>query len=289
MKDAHALEREGAAAAAGLPALLADAETLAASLMAGVHGRRRPGAGETFWQYRDYADHDPASAVDWRQSARSPNRLFVRETEWETAATVRIWCGAGPSQNYTSGDWPTKAHRARVIAVALAVMLTRAGENVGALPPEEPARGGARGVMALAERLVAQVETDELPPLPPPRTTFAVFISDFYTPTEALLAQVAAIAASGVRSCFVALHDPAEETFPFDGRRVFSLPGGESRRFLFGDAAAVQSAYVTRRNAHRGTFSDQCARYGFPLLMHATHQPAAPVLAALHGAIGTGA
>jgi hypothetical protein len=44
--------------AAPLPALMADAQHLAATVLLGVHGRKRAGTGDEFWQYR------PAEAGD---------------------------------------------------------------------------------------------------------------------------------------------------------------------------------------------------------------------------------
>ncbi|HEY8874668.1 MAG TPA: hypothetical protein VIM52_16675, partial [Stellaceae bacterium] len=41
-------------AAAALPPLLVAAERIAATVAQGVHGRRRVGPGETFWQFRQY-------------------------------------------------------------------------------------------------------------------------------------------------------------------------------------------------------------------------------------------
>src|SRR5215211_8788207 len=70
-----------------LPALMVAADRVAATVIQGVHGRRRVGQGDAFWQYRPYRDGDSASQIDWRQSARS-RHLFVRETEWEAAASV---------------------------------------------------------------------------------------------------------------------------------------------------------------------------------------------------------
>ena len=49
--------------AAGLPSLLVQAERIAATVSQGVHGRRRVGAGETFWQFRRYQPGDPVSAI----------------------------------------------------------------------------------------------------------------------------------------------------------------------------------------------------------------------------------
>jgi len=283
LAEALALERAAGAAAARLPALLTEAERVAGTLMAGFHGRRRPGTGETFWQYRDYAEGDPASSVDWRQSARSPGRLFVRQTEWETAATIRIWCGGTESFDYASGE-TTKRWRADVAAVALALLLTRGGERVGPMAPGVPARSGRAGVMALAEGLLADPPRDALPPLPPEGATRLVYISDFHAPTEALLERLRAIRAAARPCHLVQVADPAEETFPFTGRTVFRSPGG-TERLLFGDAGAVADRYAAARAAHFEALGTTCAHYGWTLQRHVTGSSLAPTLSALHAAM----
>ena len=93
VETAHTLRQDADRLAGGYPALLAEAERVAALVAAGVHGRRRPGQGETFWQYRPYDVSDPANRIDWRRSARG-NAVFVRDTEWEAANSVFIWCDA---------------------------------------------------------------------------------------------------------------------------------------------------------------------------------------------------
>ncbi len=72
------------ALAANLPPLLVEAERVAATVAQGVHGRRRVGQGETFWQFRHYEPGDQPQLIDWRQSAKS-DQVFVRELEWEAA------------------------------------------------------------------------------------------------------------------------------------------------------------------------------------------------------------
>ena len=47
--------------AAALPPLLVAAERVAATVAQGVHGRRRVGQGETFWQFRQYEPGDAAT------------------------------------------------------------------------------------------------------------------------------------------------------------------------------------------------------------------------------------
>ena len=78
------------ALAARLPPLLVAAERVAATVAQGVHGRRRVGTGETFWQYRRYEIGDSATMIDWRQSGKT-QPVFVRENEWEAAQSVWLW------------------------------------------------------------------------------------------------------------------------------------------------------------------------------------------------------
>src|SRR4029077_18972961 len=114
---------------------LVAAERIATTVAQGVHGRRRVGQGETFWQFRQYQPGDAASDIDWRESAKS-QRLYVRETEWEAAQSVWLWRDPSASMDYTSAGyiagagWPSKRDRADLILVALASLLVRGGERL---------------------------------------------------------------------------------------------------------------------------------------------------------------
>ena len=83
--------------AASLPRLVLEARRIAANVIHGLHGRRRAGAGETFWQYRRFVSGEPSQNVDWRRSARD-DHLYVREQEWEAAHTVWLWTDRSPSK-----------------------------------------------------------------------------------------------------------------------------------------------------------------------------------------------
>ena len=110
-----------------LPALMVAADRVAATVIQGVHGRRRVGQGDAFWQYRPYRDGDSASQIDWRQSARS-RHLFVRETEWEAAASVWLWRDASPSMQYASlKNIDTKAVRGELITLVNPEFVEREG------------------------------------------------------------------------------------------------------------------------------------------------------------------
>src|ERR1700748_1660330 len=104
------------ALAASLPPLMIAAERVAATVAQGVHGRRRVGQGDTFWQFRRFVSGDPISRIDWRQSAKSgrpaPEGWFIRETEWEAAQTVCLWRDASASMRWRSrGAAPEKRER----------------------------------------------------------------------------------------------------------------------------------------------------------------------------------
>src|ERR1039457_5089302 len=84
-----------------MPRLILEARRVAASVFHGLHGRRRAGPGENFWQYRRFMSGEPASRVDWRRSARD-DHLYVREREWEAAHTIWIWPDLSPSMVFAS-------------------------------------------------------------------------------------------------------------------------------------------------------------------------------------------
>ena len=115
---------------AHLPPLVVEAERVASTVMQGVHGRRRSGMGDSFWQFRPYLAGDAASRVDWRQSAKA-ERLYVRETEWEAAQTVVLWRDGGPRMQWRSHlAEVTKKDRASLLLLALAALLLRGGERI---------------------------------------------------------------------------------------------------------------------------------------------------------------
>src|ERR1700745_2312338 len=122
---------EGRTLAAAMPRLILEARRVAATVIHGLHGRRRAGPGENFWQYRRFVSGEPAARVDWRRSARD-DHLYVRELEWEAAHTVWIWPDRSPSMLFGSQLAPdNKLHRTLVIALALAEILVEGGERVG--------------------------------------------------------------------------------------------------------------------------------------------------------------
>ena len=58
------IRRQAEEVAARLPALMVAADRVATTVAQGVHGRRRVGQGETFWQFRRYQLGDSIQSID---------------------------------------------------------------------------------------------------------------------------------------------------------------------------------------------------------------------------------
>src|SRR6202142_949397 len=120
----------GRTLAASMPRLILEARRVAATVIHGMHGRRRAGPGENFWQYRRFVSGEPAARIDWRRSARD-DHLYVRELEWEAAHTVWIWPDRSPSMNFASPlVRDTKLFSSLVAAMALGEVLVEGVERV---------------------------------------------------------------------------------------------------------------------------------------------------------------
>jgi uncharacterized protein (DUF58 family) len=279
--------------AASLPPLLVAAERVAATVAQGVHGRRRVGQGETFWQFRQYEPGDAATRIDWRESAKS-QRLYVRETEWEAAQSVWLWRDASSSMDYSSaryiggGDWPTKRDRAELILVALASLLVRGGERLTLLGSGIAPISGRVALSRLAQ-LIERPEYRELaaglPAFEPlPRAGQLVLIGDFLAPLEMINAAVTQFAGAGLKGHLLQIADPAEEDLPFAGRVRFE--GVEEQdEVVISRVETVREDYALRYKRHRDGLAAIARTVGWSLGFHRTDRPPHLALLALHAAL----
>ena len=271
-----------------LPPLLVAAERVAATVAQGVHGRRRVGVGETFWQFRPYSPGDPTSRIDWRQSART-DQLFLRDQEWEAAESVWLWADSSASMVYQSASsWSTKADRALLLLLALGSLLTRAGERIALLGRRRRPTGGRVGMATLCEDLLARSPSEpSLAPIQPlPRFARVVLISDFFTPLEQLRERLRGFVAMGVRGHLLQVLDPAEPALPFAGRVRFE--GLEQDGIaLIGNVDGVRQRYRGRLEAHRAGLRDLARSLGWTFGSHLCDQPPEPPLLALYTALST--
>jgi uncharacterized protein (DUF58 family) len=284
------LRRDAENIAGALPPLLTDAEMLAATVSMGVHGRRRAGTGEDFWQYRQAMPGDAMSQIDWRRSGRSDSH-YIRQMEWESAQTLSLWVDDGRSMDYRGPDSArTKHERAALIALALAVLLIKAGERVSLMGTSaSPPRSGRTQLNRLAMELASSREERPDYGAPPAermsRGGRAVFLSDFLGDPDDILPVLDRAADQGVKGCFVQVLDETEEVFPFDGRVIFESMSG-ALDFETQRARALRDAYLERLAERRARLDELARRLGWRVLHHRTSESPRAALLWLYMAIG---
>jgi uncharacterized protein (DUF58 family) len=280
------IQHHGEQLAAALPPLLVAADRVAATVAQGVHGRRRVGQGDSFWQFRQYQPGDAPQRIDWRESAKS-QRVYVRETEWEAAQSVWLWRDFSPSMDYASSrDLPTKRARAELLLVALAALLIRGGERatlLGSGLPPLSGRVALTRIAALVERPGGGGES--LPAFQSlPRYAQIVLMGDFLSPLPEIQAALASFAAAGTRGHILQVLDPAEETLPFDGRVRFE-DLEDAGDVLISRVEAVRDEYVQRMTAHREGLAQIARGFGWSFATHHTDRPPQTALLSLYTAM----
>lgn len=278
------LETHAHILAARVPALLVEAQRVSHTVTHGIHGRRRAGPGETFWQFRHFENSDTAGSIDWRRSASS-DHLYVRESEWEAAHTAWLWIDLSASMEFQSHlSQVNKAERAIVLALALSELLVRGGERIG-LVGSRP-RAGRMAVRKLAEAIVRGIGEEQtresLPPIAAMgRFSECLLFSDFLEPLDSLTNRIEQLAVQGVRGHLVQILDPAEETLPYEGRTEFTA-SETADRMIAGRAENLREKYQQRIQAHRQALLEELKRLEWSMLVHHTDRPAEEALLALH-------
>ncbi|MGZ5932822.1 MAG: DUF58 domain-containing protein [Rhizomicrobium sp.] len=284
-KEITAIRRadgESRTLAATLPRLVLEARRIAANVIHGLHGRRRAGAGESFWQYRRFVSGEPSQNVDWRRSARD-DHLYVREQEWEAAHTVWLWPDRSPSMAFASKQSrDSKLERALIVTFALAELLVAGGERVGI-----PGLMNPTASRSVIDKMAQAMLHDDAarPSLPPSFVPSAlaeiVVMSDFWSPITEIRAMLAGLSASGAHGTLVQIVDPAEESFPYSGRIEFVEPEDGSV-ITAGRAEKWAGDYVARVALHRDQIRWETNKLDWLFSTHTTSRSAAELLLFLH-------
>jgi len=275
--------------AARIPRLILEARRVAATVYHGLHGRRRAGPGENFWQYRRFVSGEPSNNVDWRRSARD-DHLYVREREWEASHTIWLWPDRSPSMEFSSHltEW-SKLDRALVVSFAMAEVLVQGGERVG-IPDLMRPSANRNVIEKMAEVIVH--DTAERPSLPPNFSpapySEVLLLSDFWSPVAEFRKIIGQLAANGARGHVVQVVDPAEETFPYAGRVEFIEPEGFGS-ITAGRAETWRNDYQSMLANHRAALRAECDHFGWSFTVHRTDRGPTELLFAIHGRMVAGA
>jgi uncharacterized protein (DUF58 family) len=272
-----------------MPRLILEARRIATTVIHGLHGRRRAGPGENFWQYRRFVSGEAAQNVDWRRSARD-DHLYVREREWEASHTVWIWPDRSPSMTFASAlSADSKLERALVVAFALAEVLVQGGERVG-VPGLLRPTAGRNVIEKMAEAILHDsMERTSLPPsFAPSPLSEVVVLSDLWAPIDDVRGTIAQLSATGAHGHVVQVVDPAEETFPYSGRIEFIEPEGAGS-VTAGRAETWRNDFQAIVARHRAAIRDETDHRGWSFAIHRTDRPASELLLVLHSRMGDNA
>ena len=278
------LNQRADVASRALPALLVEAERVAATVIQGIHGRKRAGPGESFWQYRPYGFGDSTARIDWRKSARSAH-VYIRENEWEAANTLWLWASPSKSMDFKSHlSNTTKRDRTYLVTLALATLAVRAQERVALMGSPHRA-GHARGALGPMATWLLQSEGGPLPaPQELQKFSSAVLISDFFDAPKDIETAVRALASSGISGHIVQIIDPAEEALPYVGRVEFRDVDGPLK-FLAGKTENLREAYGEKFRQQRDALRKIASSVQWSFTLHHTDQSPAKLLMSLHGLI----
>jgi len=281
--NASRLRHDAEQISSRLPPLLVEAERVAHTVAQGVHGRRRVGSGESFWQFRQYRPDDSAAMIDWRQSAKTQSP-FVRETEWEAAESVWLWRSTASSMAYRSEfSETTKRTRAELLLLAIASLLVRAGERVALLSDDAPPSANRNAVQRIAEQLVLdQSDVGSPPARHLPAHARIVLISDFFDSIETIKSTLTEQRAQQVHGHLVQVLDPAEVDLPFDGRVRFEANTG-IESLTIGRTEQIRGRYKDRINAHRDELAQTAQQLGWTFGSHRTDVSPGLAVLALYG------
>lgn len=246
------------------------------SIRRGVHGQRRHGSGEDFWQFRDYQQGDASRDVDWRQTAKG-ERVYIRQRESEMPQTVFFWRNPADSMAFTSSRrFRTKKDYADILWLAIASILLKGGERVAALGADIAPQLHGSGLPALY--LAASAVPQGWPPASAAglKGSHLVFISDFCQPLSEIEIFFESLSASSITATVIHIADPVEIDFPFKGHIAFFDGGGDD--ISLPKAESLKMPYRDAFFRHRAGIEDAVRRYGWDFIGLRTDAPLASSL-----------
>lgn len=292
--DLLSFRHEADKASAHLPSLMMQAEKVANGILHGDHALRKSGMGEKFWQFREYVPGDRPQDIDWRQTAKT-EQIFIRQREWQIAQKTFFWCSSGDGMAYSSAkDVPQKLDAARVITLALAILMGRANEQVGLFGDPKTGRSDLQ-IQRIAQSLITDPPKPQSLPsaglFPLPQNSSLILCGDFLEPLSRIEENFDYLSASVQNALMIQVLDPQELELNYEGRVTFQgLTRGE--RETVNNVGSIQEAYRQRIHEHMQGVHALCVERNWSTILHRTDRSISDTVLAvwlLIGAAGHGA
>jgi uncharacterized protein (DUF58 family) len=249
------------------------ARTVVEGFLTGLHKSPYHGLSQEFAEHRPYIAGDEMRRIDWRVYART-DRLYVKESEEETNAPVRLLLDTSASLKYAPGGETSKLDFARYLTAALAFLAIRQGDRVGLISFSDvvrystPTRGGKRhlqNILIALDKLEAGGQTSIGPTLLQQasqwkRRGLAILISDLYDRPEEIADAIARVRRVG--HDVVVFHLLARAEKSLEQRGTYEFHDLETGETLMADTDRVRRAYVERMTDVRAYFRRELERTG---------------------------
>jgi uncharacterized protein (DUF58 family) len=268
-----ALRRKAEDAAAALPALMIRAERAAQSIFHGEHAQRKSGPGEKFWQFREYTPQDRPQDIDWKQSGKT-DRVFIRQKERQLPQTALFWTCNAESMNFSSSpEFPYKIEAARILVLALGILVTRHGERIGMLGSTQTGRSD--NALENIGNLLLTSDAKPLPQMGPAKAqknSTLILAGDFLSPLTEIEDAFKNLAPQTGGGLVIQILDPAEIELPWNGRAIFQDPA-QTHREIVQNIPSIRDAYRQKIQEHIHAIEQLCRECGWNYILHRTDEP----------------
>jgi uncharacterized protein (DUF58 family) len=272
------------------------ARQIVAGVLPGIQASRQPGLSREFSQYRAYQPGDEPRHIDWKLFARS-DRYYLRESEIQTAVTVRIILDATESMQHAdtvgAGAGLRKFDCARSLAAAFAYLAQMQGDHVGlhavsngavvsTQPGErrqplarimhalEQLQPGGRWPMETREFAAAVATKASLVPSGSTRE-ISIILTDGHEHAAEIRSALAPLRQRQHEVLFVHLLGGDELQFPFSGPVRFEE--WETGRVFESDATAVRPMWLENQERHLAEWRRGWGARDFDYVQFRTDEP----------------
>lgn len=253
--------------------------------ISGLHRSPFHGYSAEFSQYRHYRPGDDLKYIDWKLFART-DRLYTKQFRETTNLVCQVALDASASMDYAGADGGvTKFEYARLLAAALAHLVSRQGDSVGLVTYAEalrqylPSRGGQahlRSLLLTLSRTEPHGQTDGAAALGRTidllkRRGLLIVISDLYDERPEVERALRRASYIGHEVLVFHVLTRAEVELPFTDDVEVEDP--ETGQVVLSNGRAAASAYRESISAFLERWRTRCATYGIDYVRVFTDHP----------------
>jgi len=237
--------------------------------VAGLHRSPYFGQSTEFVQHREYVAGDDSRRIDWKVWSRS-DRYYIKQYEEDTNVRVVLLVDGSESMDFGTGPL-TKFDYGRTVAAALALLVLRQNDSVGAglfdteirfVIPSSSRRNHLQAVLAglSLERAVGKTDITKVLHRAAEsmnHRSIVVLISDLLCDRDALFQGLQLLRQRKHEVLIMHVMDDQELDFEYSGTLRFE--GLEATGRLSCDPAALRSEYLRAMDQFLETVRRRCA------------------------------